>query len=138
MFTAGSWRTFSRIYYSYRSVSERDLQPPVSLTASPLPTPTPPFVGFFSPFGANFTRLDELRFHEHRRSAGASRKHSRGPPGDGWWGEAGCLPRRRIDEGGEEREHRDALPLHPAVTELGGGGLISVSWNKGSLRTADT
>lgn len=32
---AGSWRTFSRIYYSYRSVSERDLQPPVSLTSSP-------------------------------------------------------------------------------------------------------
>lgn len=31
----GSWRTFTRIYYSYRSVSERDLQPPVLLTSSP-------------------------------------------------------------------------------------------------------
>lgn len=30
-----SWHTFTRIYYSYRSVSGRDLRPPVYLTNSP-------------------------------------------------------------------------------------------------------
>lgn len=83
MFTAGSWRTFSRIYYSYRSVSERDLQPPVSLTAPPPSNPPPPFVELFSQFGANCARLDGLRFHERRRSARASRKRSQGPTGRG-------------------------------------------------------
>lgn len=86
---AGSWRTFSRIYYSYRSVSERDLQPPVSLTSLP-PSPTPHqepprppapplplcLSLYVSPFGANCANAaaaaDELSFYEWWRWCSSS------------------------------------------------------------------
>lgn len=44
-----SWHTFTRIYYSYHSVSGRDLRPPVYLTNSPL------FVSFL--FIANYVHI---------------------------------------------------------------------------------
>lgn len=135
---AGSWRTFSRIYYSYRSVSERDLQPPVSLTSPPAPSPNPPttpptsppspsFVPFslsLSLFGANYAgaaaAADELSFYERRRRCSSSSSISGGRPGGrsqvggardhwvGWGGLPGRQAFGRMSHPGSESGERES------------------------------
>lgn len=111
MFTAGSWRTFSRIYYSSRSDRSE-----ISRHLSRRRPPADPFLSSVSEQSALVFRLQE-----RRRRGPASRKRSQGRPG---WGEGGW-------ERWAGRAGTSARFLPSCCNRARRWWLISVSRNKG-------